>query len=136
MTDSQWDSVVRLSSCATAGDSVEDPPLSCRSVTVGALDREDTRGRADALGGQVVPLLNMGRLIGTNRANAKPRQAPIFRGARSHNMRSLRDMRERDDAVVGYGTAASGTMRLTALASPLTSPSRTLTGIGGVILKR
>ena len=34
------------------------------------------------------------------------------------------------------GTADSGTSRLTALASPLTSPSRTVTGTGGVSLKR
>ena len=33
-----------------------------------------------------------------------------------------------------YGTVASGTMRLTALGSPLTSPSRTVTGTGGVSL--
>lgn len=36
----------------------------------------------------------------------------------------------------GYGTVASGTKRLTALASPLTSPSSTVTGTGGVNLKR
>ena len=36
----------------------------------------------------------------------------------------------------GYGTPASGTRCLTALASPLTSPSRTVTGTGGVSLKR
>src|SRR4029079_14447195 len=35
-----------------------------------------------------------------------------------------------------YGTAASGTRRLVAFTSPLTSPSKTLTGMGGVILKR
>gem|GEM_PF-6135536 len=36
----------------------------------------------------------------------------------------------------GYGTAASGTSRLVALASPFTSPSSTVTGTGGVSLKR
>src|SRR5579862_5092926 len=35
-----------------------------------------------------------------------------------------------------YGTAATGTMCLTDLALPLTSPLRTLTGTGGVSLKR
>ena len=35
-----------------------------------------------------------------------------------------------------YGTAASGTRRLTALGSPLTSPSRTVTGTGCANLKR
>lgn len=43
ITDSQWDSIERLSSCATAGDSDDDRPLSCRSVAVGTLDRDDTR---------------------------------------------------------------------------------------------
>jgi hypothetical protein len=36
----------------------------------------------------------------------------------------------------GYGTVASGTRRLTDLASPRTSPSRTVTGTGGVSLNR
>ena len=61
MTDSQWDSVVWLSSFAAAVDSDGDRPLSCRSVIVGATGREDTRVGADILGGQVVPLLNMAR---------------------------------------------------------------------------
>ena len=40
------------------------------------------------------------------------------------------------DGVQSYGTAATGTMCLTDLALPLTSPLRTFTGTGGVSLKR
>ena len=45
-TASQWDSVVRLSPCATAAGSDGDRPLSNRSVFIGARDPEDTRARA------------------------------------------------------------------------------------------
>jgi hypothetical protein len=59
MTDSQWDSVGRLSLCATAADSDGGRPPSSRSLSAGGRDPENTRVRADLLGGQVVPLLNM-----------------------------------------------------------------------------
>ena len=59
MTDSQWDSVVRLSPCVTVADSDGDRPLSSRSVLFGAVDSEDARARVGVVGGQVVPLLNM-----------------------------------------------------------------------------
>jgi hypothetical protein len=77
MTDSQWDSIGRLSPRATATDSDGDRPLFTRSLILGATERENSRVRAGAWGGQVDPLLNMAQGIGTNRANAK---AAIFRG--------------------------------------------------------
>jgi hypothetical protein len=60
MTDSQCDSVGRVSPGVTA-ESDGDRPFSARSVIVGFTVPEDTRGRVGAAGGQVVPLLNMER---------------------------------------------------------------------------
>jgi hypothetical protein len=60
MTASQWDSVGRVSPGVTAAGSEGDRPFSRRSVIVGFADPEDTCVRG-AAGGQVVPLLNMGR---------------------------------------------------------------------------
>jgi hypothetical protein len=59
MTDSQCDSVGRVSPDVTAAESDGDRLFSPRSVIVGFTDPEDTRVRAGAAGGQVVPLLNM-----------------------------------------------------------------------------
>src|SRR4051794_5426896 len=72
MTDSQCASVVPPSSCATAGDSDRGRPPSCRSAAADSLEPEDARVRAESIGGQVVPLLNMAPWIGTNRASANP----------------------------------------------------------------
>ena len=133
MTDSQWDSVVWLSSFAAAVDSDGDPPLSCRSVSAGARIGKGRAGARTLVGGQVVPLLNMGRWIGTNRANANPAS---FAAAVCTTCAACVTCANQMMRPSRYGTAASGTMRLTALASPLTSPSRTVTGTGGVSLKR
>ena len=61
MTDSQWDSVGRLSPCvpATAASDGERPLSTIRSVKVGVMAGE-MRARGGVLGGQVVPMLNMG----------------------------------------------------------------------------
>ena len=74
MTDSQSESVGRLSPWVDAGDSLG-RPFSSRSVDAGVEDPEVRRARVGALGGQVDPLLNMAR---SDRHESGQCQGPVF----------------------------------------------------------